>query len=501
MTDGRQEMTHERRGMALLCLFLAAAMAAPAQEEKAPPDAVTFTNLFSFNGKNGSFPAQNVVQGLNGNLYGTASFGGSSGSGTVFKLTPGGVETTFYSFCSQPNCPDGFGPDQTGALALDPHGNLYGTTGSSGPNGWGTIFKIAPGGALTTLYGFCGDNCGGPGTPYSGLVRGADGNLYSLTAAGGVNSNTSLCGFPSPDGGQTCGAAIRVTPQGAVSVIYSFCSQPNCADGAVPTAQLISGSDGNLYGTTVDGGSSGFGVVFKLTLSGKLTVLHSFDLTDGGACFPCAPLVQANNGNLYGTSMFGGTNGFGTFFEVTPSGKFTTLYNFCSQANCADGAGPYGFVQGTDGNFYGVTNPSATNLTTCGTLFKITPQGTLTTLYSFSGSDGCYPTGLVQHTNGSFYGETTGGGAGDGTLFRLSVGLKPFVRTLELSGKVGASIQILGTNLTGATAVSFNGVAAAFTVNSATLISATVPAGATTGVVTVTTPAGTLKSNTRFRVK
>ena len=149
-------------------------------------------------------------------------------------------------------------------------------------------------------------------------------------------------------------------------IIYTFCSLANCADGASPYTQLISGFDGNLYGITSQGGANGVGTVFKLTLSGKLTTLHSFNL--GGASIPCgngpgicAPLVQANNGNFYGTIFNGGLNvggtsyGDGTFFELTPSGTFTTVYNFCSQSNCTDGANPEGFVQATDGNFYGVT--------------------------------------------------------------------------------------------------------------------------------------------------
>jgi uncharacterized repeat protein (TIGR03803 family) len=215
---------------------------------------------------------------------------------------------------------------------------------------------------------------------------------------------------------------------------------------------------------------------------------------------------------LYGTTYYGGPNGpccagSGTFFEITPSGTFTTLYNFCSQANCADGLNPVGFVQGTDGNFYGTTAPGY-QFSGCGTLFKITPAGALTTLHSFNSTDGCYPTGLVQHTNGTFYGETSNGGTNNceggpycGTLFSLSVGLKPFVRTVESSGKVGSTVQILGDNLSSATGVTFNGVAAAFTVASPTLIEATVPAGGTTGIVEVTTSSRTLKSNTRFVVR
>ena|SRR5579863_7632481 len=197
--------------------------------------------------------------------------------------------------------------------------------------------------------------------------------------------------------------------------------------------------------------TGGCGTVFKITPSGTLTALHSFAgyPTDGSE--PLAGLVQATDGNLYGTTYSGGPNDEGTVFEITPTGGLTTLYAFCPQSGCADGS-----------------NPLAA---------------------------------LVQDTNGTLYGTTLLGGAnGDGTLFSLSVGLGPFVEMQPISGKVGAAVKILGTNLTGATSVSFNGTAATFTVVSSSFIKTTVPAGATTGTVQVVTPSGTLLSNVPFRV-
>jgi len=515
MKNGRQETIHSirqsttltggwRRGIGVVWLFLAAAIALPAQDGEPSPDAVKFKSLFSFDGTNGQYPELNLVQGFDGNLHGTTFSGGATSAcagycGVFFKLTPGGKETTLYTFCSQPDCADGGQPNNFGILALGAGGDLYGTTYQFAANGAGTIFRITPDGALRTLYTFCGSSCGDQGNSWTGVVRGPDGNFYGVTNDGG-NINNECFGseyFPS-----SCGLAYRVTPQGAFSVIYSFCSLANCADGGNPLTQLILGIDGNLYGITMDGGASGQGTVFQLTLGGKLTTLHSFNAVPCGNGFsPCAPLVQANNGNFYGTTGYGsGANGAGTFFEITPSGTFTTLYNFCSQTNCADGAYPLGFVQGTNGNFYGAAGGGT--LGGCGTLFEITATGTLTTLHTFAGSDGCNPAGLVQHTNGTFYGETGGGGTNnDGTLFGLSIGLEPFVRTVESLGKVGSTVQILGDGLSSATAVSFNGATAAFTVESDTLISATVPAGATTGFVTVTTSIRTLKSNVKFRVR
>lgn len=202
----------------------------------------------------------------------------------------------------------------------------------------------------------------------------------------------------------------------------------------------------------------------------------------------------------------------GTVFEITPGGDLTTVYNFCSQTNCEDGSSAAGpLVQGTDRNFYGET--SFGGASGDGTLFKPTPEGVLTTLQSFDAPNtGTVGDGVVQATNGYFYGPTFNGGSANsslcfgsnstcGTVFRLSAGLGPFVETVPTPGKVGALVKILGTNLSGATEVSFNGTAAVFKVISTTLILATLPSGATTGLVTVTTPTGTLNSNVKFRVQ
>jgi len=249
------------------------------------------------------------------------------------------------------------------------------------------------------------------------------------------------------------------------------------------------------------------GTVFRITPSGTLTTLHSFCSQSGcpDGEFPQTGLVQATNGNLYGTTIIGGAYGSGTIFEITPSGALSTLYNVCSQGGCPDGNYLYaGLIQATDGNLYGVMEIGGAN--NGGTIFKITPSGTLTTIHSFCSqpacADGQYPAaGLAQDTNGNLYGTTADGGAnGDGTVFSLSVGLGPFVETQPTATKVGATVNILGTNLTGATSVNFNGKAATFTVMSSSEITTTVPAGATTGEVQVVTPSGMLLSNVSFRV-
>jgi uncharacterized repeat protein (TIGR03803 family) len=288
-------------------------------------------------------------------------------------------------------------------------------------------------------------------------------------------------------------------------------------DGESPQAGLVQAANGDFFGTTYGGGANGYGTVFKITPSGKLTTLYSF-CPQGGKCAdggnPVAALIQASDGNFYGTTVYG-ANGGGTIFKITPGAKFTTLYRFCSEPNCTDGAGSAGaLIQATDGNFYGTTLGGGSY--DGGTVFKVTAKGKLTTLYSFCPQggkciDGYFPlAALVQDTDGEFYGTTAGGGSADcggghggapcGTAFKLSVGLGPFVETQPASGKVGTAVKVLGTDLTGATSVTFNGTASVFKVVSASLIKTTVPTGATTGKVEVMTPKGTLKSNVTFQV-
>jgi uncharacterized repeat protein (TIGR03803 family) len=322
-----------------------------------------------------------------------------------------------------------------------------------------------------------------------------------------------LGGAGSACGSVGCGTVFKIAAGGTLTTLHSFTGP---SDGSSPYAGLVQATDGNFYGTTYLGGagsacgSVGCGTVFKITPAGTLTTLHSFDGTDGA--YPAAGLVQATNGNFYGTTGSGGANGGGTVFEISAAGILTMLYSF----DCflgTQGCVPSGpLAQATDGNFYGMTTQGGDNRACdfigCGTIFEITAGGTLTTLHTFEGTDGAFPAaGLVQATNGNFYGTTESGGsssnclAGCGTVFSLSVGLGAFVETIPSSGKVGRAVVILGNNLTGSTSVTFNGTPASFTVVPAgTAIKTTVPSGATTGPVQVVTPSGTLTSNLNFRV-
>jgi len=464
----------------VLVFCIATPIASPAQ---------TFKTLVKFDGTNGGLPVWDVVQGTDGGFYGSTGFGGTGNNGTIFRITPAGMLTTLQDI----------GYSHLAVQATD--GNFYGTTPDGGPKDAGTVFRITPKGALTTLYNFCSQaQCNDGDGPTGGMIQATDGNFYGTTPGGGTNNN---------------GTIFKITAGGKLTTLYSFGSP------GFSGTSLVQGSDGSFYGTTSDGGANGDGTVFKVTPKGKLTTLHTFDFTDGK--FPYDALIQAADGNFYGTTYSGGSNdpqacegiGCGTVFKITASGKLTTIYNFCAQTNCADGQWPSGsLVQATDGNFYGTTEAGGAHGTNCpfgicGTVFKLTPGGKLTTLHSFAGTDGSDPySGLVQGTNGTFYGTTEmgadlscGGGSGCGTVFSLSVRLGPFVETRPTSGKVGTEVIILGNHLTGATGVSFNGSAATFKVVSSSEIKTTVPIGATTGTVEVTTPKKTLKSNVIFRVK
>ena len=344
------------------------------------------------------------------------------------------------------------------------------------------------GGKLTTLYSFCsaGGRCTDGVSP-SGLVQASNGNFYGATSNGGAN------GF---------GAVFEISPAGRFKTLYSFCSRANCTDGGHPLSGPIQASNGYLYGTVEGGGTYGYGTVYQITPAGQFKTLYSFctqaNCTDGSN--PIGRLTQGSNGNFYGTTGSGGSIQVGTVFEFTSSHQLITLHSF----GLTDGAYPNSPpILANDGNFYGTTNNGGTG--DGGTIYEVTSAGVFSSLYSFCSTSPCtgsYPGfTLAQATDGELIGATTQGGTvGDGTVFSFSTGLGPLVETVPVAAKVGKRIIILGNNLTGSTSVTFNGTAAAFSVVSDTEITATVPTGATTGTVAVTTSTGTLKSNPVFQV-
>jgi uncharacterized repeat protein (TIGR03803 family) len=304
--------------------------------------------------------------------------------------------TTLHSF----NGGDGRSPEA--ALVQGSDGNFYGTTLLGGAHLKGTVFKIDATGSLTTLHSFSGSP-GDGAVPFAGLVQGSDGNFYGTTASGGAFFQ---------------GTVFRMTPSGAITVLHSFNSF--FSEGAVPFAELVQGSDGNFYGTTASGGEHFQGTVFRITPAGGITVLHSFSGYPSEGGVPFAGLVQGSDGNLYGTTALGGAHFKGTVFKIDATGSLTTLHSFSGSPN--DGANPVaGLVQGSDGNFYGTTAFGGAQVK--GTVFNIDATGSLTTLHSFSGSpgEGAVPfAGLVQGSDGNFYGTTALGGAhGEGTVFKL----------------------------------------------------------------------------------
>jgi uncharacterized repeat protein (TIGR03803 family) len=460
--------------------------------------AQNLNTLYSFNGNaEGAAPLGALTQATDGNLYGTTGGGVSEnfGYGTIFKTTPSGAVTTLYSFCSMSGCPDGTSAAAPLVQAAD--GDFYGTTEKGGTHDSGTVYKVTASGALTTLYNFCSiSGCTdgyipGPG----GLLQSSDRNFYGTTEFGGTHGS---------------GTVYKISSAGILTTVYNFCSQSNCADGYLPIAGLIQASDGNFYGDTYYGGTNDEGTVFRISLAGALTTIYSFcsqsNCTDGSE--PVAGLVQAIDGNFYGTTsgFGGGSTNYGTVYKITSDGKLKTLHVFDRK----DGSTPYAaMIQAGDRNLYGTTDNGGDFGD--GILFEITPNGTMTTLYSFCSQSDCGDgktpfASLVQDTNGAFYGTTELGGANDscfngcGTIFLLNTGLGPFVESRPSSGAVGAPVVLLGTSLTGATTVTFNGTAATFRVASGSEIKTSVPSGATSGLVEVTTPSGILKSSAPFRV-
>jgi uncharacterized repeat protein (TIGR03803 family) len=447
--------------------------------------AQTFTTLHNFSGPDGSAPNATLVQGPDGNLYGTSFYGGVHNAGTLYKITPGGALTTLYIFCSLSNCADGSNPQS--ALILGPHGSFYGTTdygGSSGncSGGCGTIFQLGNG-ALTTLHSFDGTD---GLTPQGGLVLGADGNLYGTTLLGGAGYSGLCIDY--------CGTVFTITPTGDFTTLVNF----DYNNGYISYSPLFqSNASADLYGTSYAGGANGVGEVYQIG-TGGLTILHSFEIPGLNGDRPIAGLAQDQSGLLYGFTLAGGAGGYGTFFSITPSGHLTTLYAFDGTHGGTPLSIP-GPALGSDGQFYGTT--SAGGASGDGTIFSITTSGVFADLHDFDGTDGEYPTGLAQTTDGVFYGAAAAGGANsDGTVFSVSLGLAPFVQPVPGFGRSGATVHILGSNLTGSTSVTFDGIAASFTVVSPTEIAATVPAGASRGLVQVVTPTTTLASKLPFNV-
>jgi uncharacterized repeat protein (TIGR03803 family) len=259
-------------------------------------------------------------------------------------------------------------------------------------------FVAQAGAVFTSLYSFTGTNDGA--VPSAALVQGSDGNFYGTTAFGGTNG---------------LGTVFKISTNETLTSLHSFTRN----DGAYPYAPLEQGSDGNFYGTTSGGGTNGGnGTVFQITTNGALISLYSFGAVPLDPSEPLDGLAQGSDGNFYGTTLFGGTNGLGTVFKITTNGALTNLYSFTGGS---DGANPRtAVVQGSDGFFYGTAGGHGAFLEPS-SVFKISTNGALTTLYTFSPPWFEYPSGLVQGSDGNFYGTTESGGTyGNGTFFQIT---------------------------------------------------------------------------------
>jgi uncharacterized repeat protein (TIGR03803 family) len=393
------------------------------------------TTLYSFTGGNdGSSPDTAVVQGKDGNFYGTTASGGAydvdlGGDGTIFKMTAAGALTTLTSF----NNTNGADPEAVLVQGVD--GILYGTTAYGGRDDSGTLFKITTNGVFTVLITFHGAN---GAQPEAGLVQGVDSYLYGTTVANGP-VNLVLGN----------GTVFKTTTNGVLSTLYVF--GDNNPNGAQPAAQLA-GANGVFYGTTIFGGTNhgSFGTVFKLNTNGTHTTLASFSGTNGA--YPQAALVAGSDGSFYGTTAYGGTNdttngGDGTVFRVTTNGVLTVLASLGS----TNGANPLGeLALGPDGSFYGTAQNGGTNNVANGgngTVFKVTTNGILARLASFRGTNGANPAaGLTLGPDGNFYGTTAYGGTndlasgGDGTVFRVTTN-GTLTRLISFNGANGANPQ------------------------------------------------------------
>jgi len=468
--------------LAALLLFVAAA------------SAQTVTALYTYpqdsRGYTGISATSKMSQGRDGNLYSTIIDDGPLAAGEAYRITPSGVFNTVYAFCQQPKCADGAQPK--GGLILGLDGNLYGTTAVGGVNntGVGTVFQLTPSGTLTKVYDFTSGTDGG--YPSFGLLQAADGNFY------GVNSDVYAGDF---------GLAYKLTPKPTPPWPIKVLGDFNAADGSVPNL-FTQGADGNFYGSTYLGGTHcahGCGVVYKMTAAGKLSVLHDFQAYPIDGLVPVGILAEGLDGDFYGTTYQGGANNYGSIFKTSPTGAFTELWSFDPTPTKVDGNNPYaGLTLGSDGNFYGATVHGGSM--GAGALYRITPAGKLTVLYSFCPTRSCTTgfspiTSLVQHTNGKFYGITSGNSLGGSYFYSLDVGLGPFISPMTRFGKAGGTVEILGTGLLGASGVTFGtGSATSFTIVSDTYMTAVIPSSGTVGNITVSTSSGTLSSIRPFKI-
>lgn len=372
--------------------FVACTSSLPAAQ--ASDTAPKFRSLHDFTwGADGAWPAGNLVADKDGSLYGTTSAGGPNGAGTIFKLATDGSLTAIHSF----NGLDGNLP--MSGLLKGPHGTFYGVTEIGGKYGAGNVYQLTKDGVLTSLYEF-GAYAGDGWNPVCDLAWGPHGELVGTTVNGGAN------GF---------GTIFQVTLDGKETLLHSFSSG---ADGRYPAAGVVVDAAGNLYGTTHNANDGSSGTAYKIDAQGVFSVLHTFD--DASGFFPHAALTLDADGNLYGTTEAGGAYANGTVFKLTPAGTHSVLYAFTGGADGSTPVAP--LYRDKVGNLVGTTSWGGQGYH--GTIFTLAPDGKLTTLYTFDGTTGNNAmAGLVRDPEAgvpAIYGTTYSGGAnGAGVIFRL----------------------------------------------------------------------------------
>jgi uncharacterized repeat protein (TIGR03803 family) len=371
--------------------------------------------LHSFSGApaEGDTPQSPLMQGGDGNFYGTTSSGGKNGLGTVFQITPAGVLNTLASFSGALN---GANP-AAGLVQLND--GLYGTTQAGCTNNQGNVFRATASGALATLVQFTPPSGGVPG--YGTLLWGNDGFFYGTTST-------------DPYAYYISGSVFRISLAGVITTLWCFTNSGASGAVAMPLAGLSRGTDGSFYGTTVGGGDYGRGMAFKITTNGEFTQIASFNDAKGNTSRHT--LTLGNDKNFYGTLSSPDRNDAGSVFMMKPDGTLKTLVTLTGpNGSTPDDA----LALGNDGNFYGTTRFGGD--TGQGTVFRVTPDGDLTTLASFHGTNGAEPVaGLVFDKAGNIYGTTRRGGKnGLGTVFKLtlvSVTVGNILRTVEEGGPI-----------------------------------------------------------------
>ena len=536
-----------------LSAILAAMVALTLMVAAVPAQAQTYSVLYILSGSpGGANPIGLIAQGRDGNMYAITNTGGTD-YGTVFKFTPGGTTTVINEI--------GYFP--WGGLTLGTDGNLYGQDGDGGVVGncglaaGGQVYKMTTSGVMTVLHNFTGgtDGCnpqaapieGSNGVFYGSTPNVNNGTIYSVTSGG---TFTTLHTFDGTDGssiwapllqgtdGNFYGAAVdggssgngvifKMTEAGVVTVLHNFSGAP---DGAHPYYGLTQASDGNFYGVATYGGTF-YGVVFKMTSSGVLTVLHTFEDGPSDGAYPSSPLTLASDGKLYGVTSGGGTTNGGTIYSITTGGKYSLLYNFANEST--SGYNPSSSLrQDTSGTFYGTTYWGGDYSTcNCGVIYSFNMGlGAFANLQTTSGKEGAkigifgqgFSSASIVKFGGTQATTVTRSGS---TYLTATVPVAALTGTVTVttgattlttaqtfkvtptftsfspsSGPVGTSVTIMGTGFMQGTKVTFNGKSASFTVNSDEEITATVPTGATTGKIVVTTKGGTATSATKFTV-